>query len=94
MGRMTHKNVIDIIDNAGNSTCTCAVCGETKPIIDPKGNKNFGDGILLPKTTCLECCRKRQEKNKQSKTKKEKKGIENKKSKKGNPITEYLKELR
>ena len=33
----------------GNDTRTCVVCGEVKPIRD------FGDGLQVPKTTCLEC---------------------------------------
>ena len=30
-------------------TRVCAVCGEEKPI------KEFGSGILIPKTTCISC---------------------------------------
>ena len=31
------------------NTRVCAVCGRAKPIRD------FGDGLKIPKTTCLEC---------------------------------------
>ena len=30
-------------------TRICAICGQVKPIGD------FGDGLKIPKTTCLEC---------------------------------------
>ena len=37
------------------TTRTCAVCGEEKPL------KDFGEGIRIPKTTCLSCHQKAKE---------------------------------
>ena len=73
---------------------TCSVCGIEKSIISTEGDKNFGDGISIPKATCLECYKKRQEKNKQAKTEKDKEKAENKEGKRVDPITQYLEELK
>ncbi len=37
------------------TTRTCAVCGEEKSL------KDFGEGIRIPKTTCLACHQKNKE---------------------------------
>ena len=58
------------------STRICCICGREKL------SRDFGDGISIPKTTCLECYRKNKELQKP------------KKEKKVNPVKEFLKELK
>ena len=58
------------------NTRICCICGKEKP------SKNFGNGISIPKTTCLECYRKNKELQKP------------KKEKKPDPVKEFLEELK
>ena len=46
------------------TTRTCAVCGEEKPV------KDFGEGTRVPKTTCLACHQKVKEPKRHLKEKK------------------------
>mgnify|MGYP000518805525 CR=1 FL=1 len=58
------------------TTRTCAVCGEEKPL------KDFGEGIRIPKTTCLAC----HQKNKEPKRHLKKEKID--------PVSQFLEELK
>jgi len=59
------------------TTRTCAVCGEEKPL------KDFGDGTLIPRTTCLTCHQKVKEPKRHLK-----------KEKKVDPVLQFLEELK
>jgi len=61
------------------NTRTCDVCGEIKPI------NQFGNGITIPKTTCLECAQRARDRDKPKPENQEKKV---------DPIMEYLEELK
>ena len=58
------------------ATRTCAVCGKEKSF------KEFGDGISVPKTTCLACHQRIKEPKKHLK------------EKRINPVLQFLEELR
>ena len=59
-----------------DATRICAVCGEEKSF------KEFGDGISVPKTTCLACHHRIKEPKKHLK------------EKRINPVLQFLEELR
>jgi hypothetical protein len=57
------------------------VCGISKPLSE------FGNGVAIPFTTCLECAKRARDRDKPPKDEKDQ-------VKKVDPITEYLKELK